>query len=76
MDPNSSLPDDQASFTDNLAASQIETPPSLPGQTPPSTVTEPLFSSSIAGGIGGTSQMDIPGTIRYVGTSRYFDNNL
>lgn len=52
------------SFGDNLAASQIEMPPSLPGQTPPSTVTEPLFSSSIVGTGVGTSQVDIPGTVR------------
>lgn len=65
MDPSSSHAEDSAasqSFGDLLAASQIETPLSLPGQTPPSTITEPHYSSSIAP--AATSGIDIPGTIR------------
>lgn len=52
---------------DLFAASQIEAPPSMPGQTPPSTAngTEPLFSSSLPQGIAlASSQMDIPATVR------------
>lgn len=66
MDTTSSHPDESVStsYNDTLAASQIEQPPSFPGQTPPLTVTEPLFSSSIAGPGALTSQMDIPATIR------------
>lgn len=66
MDPSSSHAEDSGasqSFADFLAASQIETPPSLPGQTPPSTITEPQFGSSMA--LPMTSQIDIPGTGRY-----------
>lgn len=59
-----------------LAASQIETPPSLPGQTPPSTITEPLFSSSIIGAGLGTSQVDIPGTVRYLSNLFYWSDPL